>query len=65
MHFSNQVYKFPFSLAGYNASHDCASFNIKVFGTYGRLGNVKGTPSGFTFNVQLGFSILNGKAKMK
>ena len=65
MHFSNQVYKFPFSLAGYNASHDCASVNIKVFGTYGRLGNVVGTPSGFTFNVQLGFSIMNGKAKMK
>lgn len=64
MHFSNQVYRFPFNLDKYNATHDLASLNVKVFGTYGRLGNVMGAPTGFTFNVQVGFSILNGKAKM-
>lgn len=64
-HFSNQVYKFPFSLGGYNASHDLASYNVKVYGTYGRLGNIIGAPQGFTFNVQVGVSFLHGKAKMR
>ena len=63
LHFSNQVYKFPFKIAGYNATHDLASLNVKVFGTYGRLGNAVGAPTGCTFNVQVGFSMLNGKAK--
>lgn len=65
LHFSNQVYRFPFSLKGYNASHDLASLNVKVFGTYSRLGTVLSTPQGFTVNVMVGLSILNGKAKMK
>ena len=63
LHFSNQVYKFPFNIAGYNATHDWASLNVKLYGTYGRLGNVVEAPTGFTFNVQVGFSIMNGKAK--
>lgn len=63
LHFSNQVFRLPFRLLGYNATHDWASLNVKAFGTYGRLNSAIGTPAGFTFNLQVGFSFLCGKAK--
>ena len=63
LHFSNQVFRLPYSILGYNATHDLASLNIKAFGTYGRLNSAIGAPAGFTFNVQVGFSFLSGKAK--
>lgn len=52
-HINNTIF------AGY---HERYSIDLKLFGTYNRFRAIQGTPEGFTFNIQLGISMLSGTA---
>ncbi len=46
----------------YNARHDLVSFHTKLYATYNRFEQVIGSPTGFTVNLQLGVSLMTGRA---
>lgn len=59
----NTQYHFQNTIFG--STHDRYSVDLKLFGTYNRFRTIQQTPTGFTFNIQVGISVLTGEVSKK